>query len=116
MAFNINDYKYELQERSFEWWQQSFLPQKNPLSPRGKFNATMFEHAGAQWNYIIGKHAQQLWTLLEEEDGTLVIRNGIYVKGRKGYFFCERWHNPRELFRVIVPAALAAENGLVENV
>lgn len=110
MAFDISKYKYELKDMPWATWEQAFLPQKNVLNPRAKFGGRFFEHKGAQWNYIVGKPAQQLWTLIQEDDGTMVLRNGLYVRGRKGYFYCERMHNPRELFRIVIPQTLVDEN------
>lgn len=104
------EHKYELVDMPWFMWEQSFLPQQNRLNPRAKFGGRLFEHRDAQWAYIVGQYAQNLWTMVEEDDGTLVLRNGLFVKGRRGYFHCERMSNTRELLRVVVPANLVEEN------
>jgi hypothetical protein len=106
MAFDISKYVYEVKPMTWDTWEKAFVPQANQFKSDAKFGGRLFEHEGEQWNFIVAQHAQQLWTLLEEDSGELVLRNGIYVNGRKGYFFCDRWHNPREFFKVPVPAEL----------
>jgi hypothetical protein len=109
MAIDLSKFVYQTTSMDWGTWQGAFLPQPNHLKIDAKFAGRFFEHEGEQWDFIVGQHAQQLWTMVEEEDGTTVLRNGVYVKGRRGYFFCERWHNPRELFKIPVPPRLLEE-------
>jgi hypothetical protein len=91
--FNIDDYQYVEEHVTYEQWAASYLPQQNHLNPDAKFAGTLFEHSGEQWDFIVRQPNQQQWTLVRQEDGTLNIRNGLAVRGRLGYFFCERLHN-----------------------
>jgi hypothetical protein len=113
VAFDISKYVYEVTPMAWGTWEQAFLPQLNEFNTDAKFGGRFFEHEGEQWNFIVGQHAQQLWTLVQEDDEKFVLRNGIYVKGRRGYFFCERWHNPREFFKVTVPDNFLREMGWI---
>lgn len=104
MTIDLSKYKYEVKFMPWHVWEQSFLPVENSLNVHAKFGGRFFEHAGEEWDHVVGHYAQQIWTMVEEEDGSLVLRNGVYVKGRRGYFLCERMHNPREFFKVPVPS------------
>jgi hypothetical protein len=109
VSIDLSKFVYELKTMDWNTWKNAFLPQPNSFNSAAKIDGKFFEHEGQQWEFISSQHAQQLWTMVEEEDGTLVLRNGVYVKRRRGYFFCERWHNPRELFRIPVPQELLKE-------
>jgi hypothetical protein len=104
MAIDLSKYTYELKTMPWNTWQEAFLPVQNEINVHAKYGGRFFVHEGEEWQHVVGHFAQQIWTMVEEEDGTLVLRNGVYVKNRRGYFLCERMHNPREFFRVPVPA------------
>lgn len=112
MPIDLSKYVYEVKFMPWNTWKEAFLPQLNEFNTDAKFGGRFFEHQGSEWDFIVAQHAQQLWTLVEE-DGSFVLRNGVYVKGRRGYFFCERWHNPREFFKVPVPENFLREMGWI---
>jgi len=103
MSIDLSKYTYEVKTMPWHIWEESFLPLKNEIVPDAKFGGRFFRHDGAEWDHVVGHHAQNIWTMIEEPSGALVLRNGVFVKGRRGYFLCERMHNPREFFRIPVP-------------
>lgn len=92
-VFNIDNYKYVEEHLLYSQWLERYKPQQNHLKPHSKFGGALFEHDGAQWEYIRAIPVQSLWTLFRDEDGRLLIRNGLTVRGRLGYFLCEVGHN-----------------------
>jgi hypothetical protein len=113
MTFDESKYKYQFTELPWRTWEEAFKPQKNSHNPEAPFSGRLFRHGHhPEWEHLIGQYVQQIWTLYEEEDGTLVLRNGIYVKGGRGHFLCEVFHNSRELFRIPIPADVLESSGL----
>lgn len=92
-VFNIDNYKYVEEHLLYSQWLERYKPQQNHLKPHAKFGGALFEHEGEQWEYIRAIPVQSLWTLFRDEDGRLLIRNGLTVRGRLGYFLCEVGHN-----------------------
>lgn len=109
MAFDINNYKYEVKTLSYEDWERAFAPNKNHLVDNAPLHGMLYKHEAEEWKFIVGQYAQQLWTVLDE-GGKLLMKNGLYVKGRLGYVFCDHMHNPREFFNVEVDPELLKEN------
>jgi len=91
--FNIDNYKYVEEHLLYSEWLARYRPQQNLLIPHAKFTGCLFEHEGPQWEYIRALPVQSLWTLFREEDGRLLIRNGLTVRGRLGYFVGGVGHN-----------------------
>jgi hypothetical protein len=91
--FNLDDYKYVEEHMSYTQWLASYRPQRNHLNSDAKFDGALFEHSGEQWEHIRAIPVQSLWTLFRDEDGRLLIRNGLTVRGRLGYFLGEVGHN-----------------------
>ena len=101
--FDLNNYRYEKKTQSYTEWLQSYLPTKNEIIEGARLNGMLFENTGAQWEFIKTQSAQQLWSLIRQEDGRLVLRNGYAgVRGLEGYVFCERRSDLREAFHVYV--------------
>jgi hypothetical protein len=91
--FNLENYKYVEEHLLYSEWLARYQPQQNHLIPHAKFTGTLFEHDGPQWEYIRAIPVQELWTLFRDEDGRLLIRNGLAVRGRLGYFLTGVRHN-----------------------
>jgi hypothetical protein len=112
MTIDESKFVYTIQTMSWENWSSGFRPAINQFDGDAKFGSKLFEHQGEQWEFISGRHAQQLWTIVEE-DGILILRNGLHVRNKRGYFFCERWHNPSDIFKIPVPQHLVEELSIV---
>lgn len=104
--FNIDDYKYVVQDMPYEEFTRNMLPLQNDVTPTDLVNGWLLEHDnGPQWDKVRSSYVQSVWTVVEE-DGALCLRNGLLLKNRRGYVLCERYHNARELLRVKLPADL----------
>ena len=90
--FNINNYQYVEERMSFSEWLTSHEPNKNHLDPEARFNGTLYEHEGEQWEYLVQLPTETFWTLYEY-NGQLKIRNGYQVRGRIGYIVTKHPHN-----------------------
>jgi hypothetical protein len=91
--FNLENYQYEEDHILFSEWLGAYQLRENHLNPNAKFNGLLFEHQGEEWDYIRWQPVQHQWTLVRDEDGRLIIRNGLAVKGRLGYFLGKVQHN-----------------------
>ena len=91
--FNLDDYKYEEEHIPYEQWLHGYEPQRNHLNVDAKFGGRLYEHQDLEWDFIVRQPNQCQWTLVRTEDGRLMIKNGLAVKGRLGYFFSEKLHN-----------------------
>jgi hypothetical protein len=91
--FNLDDYKYEEEHIPYDQWLHAYEPQQNHLNPDAKFDGRLYEHQGLEWDFIGRQINHHQWTLVRTEDGRLLIRNGLAVKGRLGYFFSQNMHN-----------------------
>ena len=101
--FDLNNYRYEVLEQSYTDWLRSYLPTKNEIIADAKLDGILFEHEGEQWEFIKTQSAQQLWSLIRQEDGRLVLRNGYAgVRGLQGYVFCQRRSDLRQALHVYV--------------
>jgi hypothetical protein len=91
--FNIDDYQYTEEHLGYSEWARGYLPKANHVNSAAKFGGLLFEHQGPEWDFIVRQPNQQQWTLIRDDEGQLLIRNGLAVKGRLGYFFTEHMHN-----------------------
>lgn len=91
--FNLENYKYVEEHLLYSQWLERYKPQQNPFIPHAKFGGALFEHDGEQWEHIRATSIQSVWTLFRDEDGRLLIRNGLTVRGRLGYFLGSVGHN-----------------------
>lgn len=91
--FNLDNYKYVEEHISFSDWLQAYKPQPNHLNPQARLSGLLYEHDGAEWEYIVQLPVQQFWTAYEGSDGQLMIRNGYQVPGRLGYVVTHSMHN-----------------------
>lgn len=102
-GFDINNYKYEEKTVSFDQWSRSYLPVKNHITEGSRLNGALFATSGEDWEFIKTQSAQLLWSLVRQEDGHLVLRNGyVGVRGLEGYVLCERRSDLRETYYVYV--------------
>lgn len=98
--FDLNNYQYTETVLTLSEWLQSYKPQPNEFDHEARFSGLLYEHDGEQWEHVVGQHNQYQWTLFEDEDGTLKIKNGLVVRGRIGYFLCKVMHNSHATFLV----------------
>lgn len=98
--FNIDNYKYIENKLTFSEWLQGHKPQPNHLKEDARLSGLLFEHEGAEWDFIVKQPNYLQWTVYREDDGTICIRNGLRVKGRIGYCFGGRMHDSHQTFIV----------------
>lgn len=76
---------------SYDKWIETFTPQTNITTAGSAFDGTMYETYGADLAEVLiwadGKHRHlHVWTLVENDDGDLVICEGYHRVNRMGYF------------------------------
>jgi hypothetical protein len=113
--FDLNNYQYTETVLTFSQWLQSYKPQPNEFNHEARFSGLLYEHKGLEWEHVIGHYNQQQWTLFQDEDGTLKIKNGLVVRGRVGYFLCSEMHNSHATFIVTNIPEGVLEHRISEN-
>lgn len=76
-----------------EGWAAEFKIQPNNLTSNAAFDGAMYETYGADLERILvfanaksKRMRRMVWTLVEDDDGDLVIVNGYHLCNRLGYF------------------------------
>jgi len=71
-------------EKEFE----TFRPLKNPHGDHG-WDATLWETYGVELNFVRNQQPNRVWTLMNDDEGNLVIVTGFHFVNRVGYFVTE---------------------------
>ena len=75
-------------------WLKTYKPQENHLTTDSPFNNSMYETFGEEYEHITNQDVHNVWTLLDDSKGGLVIVPGVWWVNRLGYFVCEnKWKN-----------------------
>jgi hypothetical protein len=99
--FNLDDYQYVENVVTFNDWLRDYKPQPNTFNDEARFDGLLYEHDGlTQWEHVVSQPIHNVWTLFQDEAGTLKIKNGLVVRSRIGYFLSEVQHNPHQTFVV----------------
>lgn len=91
--FNIDDYQYTEERITLSDWLQAYKPQPNEINHEARFSGLLYEHDGAEWEYVSSQFNQSQWTMCRADDGKLYVKNGLSVNGKVGYFVCMNMHN-----------------------
>lgn len=67
---------------------EDFLPIKNPNGDYG-WNGTLWETFGRDLEFVRSVPNENVWTLIDGDDGGQVIVSGFHVVNRVGYFVTE---------------------------
>lgn len=72
---------------------EQFGPKPNHLDLTASFDlgqgGCLFACAGKEWRYVLAQNPRTLWTLIEGDNGTLVIESGLHLVNRLGYLVTE---------------------------
>jgi len=90
--FNIDDYQYVEEHMPLHQWHQH-QPKLNNFIKNARFNGLLLEHEGDQWVEVMKTPVHYIWTVFEDDDGNIFMRNGYQVRGRIGYVISEQMHN-----------------------
>jgi hypothetical protein len=87
----VNELEYEF---TVDDWEEKYKPMQNPRKDaEDGFDANMFDtHDEGDYEVLKGYDIKRIWTLLEGEDGMVII-SGYHRVNRLGYFITE---NPVE--------------------
>jgi hypothetical protein len=73
-------------------WEAKFKPILNPLNPEGPFDGFMFETYGEELEFLSNYVPSCIWTLVEDDDGDIVVVSGWHFVNRLGYIVTlESW-------------------------
>lgn len=67
---------------------KTFRPLKNPHGDHG-WDGTLWETYGAELNFVRNQPNNKVWTLMDDEEGNLIIMTGLHHTNRVGYFVTE---------------------------
>lgn len=65
-----------------EKFDEEFTPIQNHLRP----GETMFETFGPELDFVRAQPDNKVWTLMDDDDGNLVIASGFHFVNRVGYY------------------------------
>lgn len=81
-----------------------FRPKKNPIDPNASYEGCLLETYGEEGTFVslMNEMAPEtVWTLVEDDDGNLVVVDGMHWVNRLGYFVTEVARGPTESSFVI---------------
>lgn len=76
----------EFIELSYDEWESTYKPRKNPVDPDASYDGCMFETYGSELEFIRTINPNHVWTLGDGDDGGMYIWNGYSIINRIGYF------------------------------
>lgn len=82
---------------------ERFRPRKNPLDPNAAYDGYVLETYGEEFAFvsIVNELAPEtVWTLVEDDEGNLVMIDGLHWVNRQGYVVTEVARKPSESFVV----------------
>jgi hypothetical protein len=113
--FNIDDYQYTEEHINFSQWLQAYQPQPNEFIHDARLSGLLLEHEGDQWEHVMKTSAAYIWTVFEDDQGKLLIRNGYQVRGRIGYVIGKNMHNAHGTIFVDDLSQELLEHRILEN-
>jgi len=75
------------------YFEQTYRPIQNPIDTNASFNGWMFETFGEEIEYVGSQSENNVWTIVEDDEGDLIICDGIHFVNRLGYVVTEVPHN-----------------------
>ena len=87
----------QLTEEQFE---EQFTLVENHLDDNASWDGAMFETYGEELEYVQMKarNGNNVWTLVEGDDDTMYISNGMRLVNRMGYFITrEEWEGETDV-------------------
>jgi len=113
--FNIDNYQYTEEHINFSQWLQAYQPQPNEFIHDARLSGLLLEHEGDQWEHVMKTSAAYIWTVFEDDQGKLLIRNGYQVRGRIGYVIGKNMHNAHGTIFVDDLSQELLEHRILEN-
>ena len=75
---------------NYDQWEEMYRPIKNHFhSDDGVYT---FETYGNEYDFIVGSNPQNVWTLVDGEDGTYIV-SGLHYVNRIAYLITEKSHS-----------------------
>lgn len=74
---------------TFEEFEETYKPQKNPFVQDSSYDGYMFETYGVELAYVREQDNKNIWTIINCEDEESWIIPGFHVVNRLGYILCE---------------------------
>ena len=62
----------------------------------------LFSAAGKEFKYVLAQNPQCIWTLIEGDEGQLVIESGMHLVNRLGYLVTSTPVGARETYTVLL--------------
>ena len=113
--FNLDNYQYTEEHINFSQWLQAYQPQPNEFIHDARLSGLLLEHEGDQWEHVMKTSAAYIWTVFEDDQGKLLIRNGYQVRGRIGYVIGKNMHNAHGTIFVEDLSQELLEHRILEN-
>lgn len=79
---------------SYEEWVDKYIPIRNTIKKNAPYDGTMFETFGLELDFVKKADEKKVWTLVDGDNGSVVIVAGYHHVNRIGYFITEKtWHD-----------------------
>lgn len=72
-----------------EDWIETYKPIVNHITPYASFSGYLFETYGDELEYVSSKDANNIWTVVEGDEGYPLIVSGYSLVNRIGYILTE---------------------------
>ena len=85
---------------------ERFRPKKNPIDPNASYDGCLLETYGEEATFVSLMNdlaPETVWTLVEDDEGNLVVVDGLHWVNRQGYLLTEVPREPNDTFLVIDP-------------
>jgi hypothetical protein len=81
----------ETKDKIISWneWEDTYKPIRNPFNPDPDFWGNMFETFGEEYELVKAYPNNQVWTMIDGEGIYLNITSGLHWVNRLGYFVTE---------------------------
>lgn len=78
-------------------WEEKFKPIPNHIEK----GTTMFETFGKEVEFVKSCPENRIWTLLESDDGDMIIVEGFHFVNRLGYYVTEAPYEPNTNYQIV---------------
>ena len=80
-------------------WIETYKPKQNHLDPNQSY---LFETYGDELEYVSALPENNVWTLVDGDNGETLILSGYYFVNRIGYYVCEVPWGDEEFYEILI--------------
>ncbi|NRA89086.1 MAG: hypothetical protein HRU28_17260 [Rhizobiales bacterium] len=94
--------KYNQNIFTMNWaaWENKYKPVTNHIDDNASYDGFMFKTYGKELDFIKDQEPLVIWTILENDNGVLIVSNGYYLGNRMGYIITKNPFNENEFIEI----------------